>query len=469
MVAEAPKYIDIRWIDYYDVKDIEVDYIDVYFRRGDLGTRKDMQVVGLIDYREQLDGFEISNRMKEIYLVASIPKSWRQTVLDRVIESEDEKTEDRWVLDKDMFSVDFRSKLYKNDETEATNTLIDNVVIIDEMIINDYIKNVDKFNKVKDINAWVGGAVTVGSAGTYATWVALAADIGTFTSNGTATMISNLTQVAQATFTNTIGIYDMVFNGDQNLLTISHSGSGINWQSEGSSTGNKVMNFKTRRLTNGLATVRAAFEFASIGNTHTINIHHNRIDGNNLTGAGIRPGDGTVILNIYSNIIFDCGNYGMFFSGGTGNASNKYENLTVLNSGIGIQVNNNAGSMIDIAVFDCATDYSNTGFLSTFSKCASSDATGSEVGLQNLTAATVLQSLVDTSDVFLWPVRDESLFGTGVDPTIVGHTTYYNGVTILTDDVDIGANGLEVRVLLDTLRRILTTQIKIGSKIGNFC
>ena len=120
------------------------------------------------------------------------------------------------------------------------------------------------------------------------------------------------------------------------------------------------------------------------------------------------------------------------------------ENCTIYDcEGVGFEVGSGQGDLKNVACFDNGTDFANTGSLNLFSKCASSDATGSEAGLRNLTAADCFESLTDTDADFLYPKTTGDLYGAGANVSIPGHTEYYNDVTIETDDVDIGAYGID--------------------------
>lgn len=441
--VEAQKFVDIKWVEYYDAKDIEYDHIDVYFRRGDLGTRKDLQIVGFVDYREQIDEFLISNRMKEIYLVASIPKGWRQTVVDRIIESEDETTEDRWVLDKDKLSTDFKSILYTEDETTATKVRIDDVVITDELMLTEYVKKMNKFISVKDVNAWVGGSVTVGSGGTYATWAAVGSDAGTFTSAGLATAVSNTTE-AQAIFTNAAATYDMEMDGGD--YTFSFAGNNFGFIMQTSTSGDiSFHNFRFKRTSSASS---SAFACISISSTTTVKIYDSFYDGQNYTSSGFRISNSSSIMNVYNNIIYDLGpsSIGIQVDSNDGNTSSIYENNTLVDCVEGFDLNNNDGNLVNnVCVNNSAGDYNAVGSLSTFSKCASSDTTGSEASLRSLTASNIFDSLVDTDGDFLVPTGVESLHETGTTVTITGHNDYYNGVSITAGKEDIGAKGNPLR------------------------
>jgi len=445
---ETQKFIDIKWVEYYDAKDMVVDYIDVYFRRGDLGNRKDMQVCGIVDYRDQIDEFEISDRMKEIYLVASIPKSWRQTVLDRVIESEDEETEDRWLLDKDKLSTEFKSLLYTEEETKATNIKIDNVLITDELILTGYVKKTDEFKGVKDVNAWVGGPVTIGTApATYVSWVALAADTGIFSSNGTATQTSVITQTLQANVFPATGTYTIELDGADNIL---NHGTGNNHGiqiSLGGTGAYDVHNFHFVRIINADVATSAALRLAAMSNTPAFKIHDNRFDGTGRRGSGLSNSNANATgFDVYNNIFHDfsgdAASSGILTTANVNDTTSVYENNTVYNCGIGIDFGGRVIHSVNNGAFDSTgNDFDDAGGLTTFTKCASSDATGSEVGLQSLTTADEFRSLVDTNAGFLWPTRG-SLYKAGANTTITGHTLYYNSYSIVTNDEDIGANGL---------------------------
>jgi len=119
-------------------------------------------------------------------------------------------------------------------------------------------------------------------------------------------------------------------------------------------------------------------------------------------------------------------------------ANFSIENITSYNNLYGFYFKTNPIlGVSNCASYDNTTnDYNGTANIA-FSKCASSDATGSEAGLQSRTFATDFEDATD----FL-PTTDGALYGAGATVAVSGHIEYLNDITIVTGDVDIGANGL---------------------------
>lgn len=435
----------------------QVNHAVVVFKIGDQEAKqpyKDGELVEVIDYNEQIEGYILSLDMFRIFYCKKIPierLNFYRSKTRQYDEHTDKPPKAQCFLRPERLTKEERENLRNPNAIKDYSTLIEDYIDCDNL---DQLETLDEstvdfgddleYNPpAEDHNAWVGGAVTVGSGGIYATWTALGADAGTFTSHGTATQISALTYSTNSGFTNTYGIYNMILDGGNYLLTATNRAvHGIVWNAEGSSAGNEMRNFNMNRTTNETSGISNIYLWG-VDNISTINIHHNIINGTHNDTRytnGIRCSDNTPIVNIYSNVIYGC-NKGMELT--QINNSSKVENNTIYDCATyGIGAGNFAISMSNNASFDAGTDYANTGSLLVFSKCASSDATGSEVGLQSLVAATVFQSVTSTDSIFLWPVQGDALDSAGVNPTITGHDTYYNNVSIVEDDVNIGANGI---------------------------
>lgn len=321
--------------------------------------------------------------------------------------------------------------------------------------------------KTEDQNAWTGGNVTVGSGGTYATWATLIADLGTFTSDGIGLQISDVTETTSPVVSNNIGSNTMIFDGGK--YNINHINRIMYYGPEGTGVA-IIREFNPVRTADAGADFVPAVIITLVDTTITIKIYNSLFDGGGFSGTGLEVADDTPICHVYNNILIDYN--GTTSSTGldifSAHTSSIIENNTIYNCGIGMNFGSNDCHGLNNAAFENNTDYSSTTLLATFSKCASSDATGSESSLRNLTTSDEFESLVSTDSDFLVPKITGTLYGAGANPTIAGHTTYYNDVTIVTGDVDIGANGIARETGVVIGKKYLTTKVSIGTKVGFF-
>ena len=298
----------------------------------------------------------------------------------------------------------------------------------------------------------------------YATWELAIADLA-FPLTGDLT----LTGEANATITTGFFVDDVDLNGH----TLTFDGGGYSYElnaaealfriDEPRDNNSQVIiqNWKVKRIIDASPTSRGIVHiYRPNKDSQTFIIRDCSFDLNNYKGHGILliyNRDGLSATTYITNVVIWDG------TSGTDNYGNSYagimywyqagistyvncdaENVVIYDcEGIGFEVGSGQGDLENVACFDNGTDYANTGGLNLFLKDASSDATGSEAGLRNLTAADCFESLTDTDEDFLYPKTTGDLYGAGANVSISGHTQYYNDVTIIENDVDIGAYGIE--------------------------
>lgn len=448
-IIEANSFFDIKVTDYYGMKDLHIEKIWGFFKRGDVNNKKDLQLCGIVDEREQINGFEISDEMKKIFLVLPIHKSCRRELLDKIKESENNIDDYRWCLDKRRLPKKLKLALYTHNGTKASDICVKDVDILEMPSVENYLIKKNTFDPIQDVNAWVGGNVTVGSSGTYATWTALAADLGTFIVDGEATQISTITESSTVVFNTSVSSYNMVLNGG--LRKVSYGGNEYCFQMDVTGTGNlDIKHFEFQRTSTSSTFLFSAVYIRTVGASIGTNIYENIFDGGGFVGSGIRCVTSSPVLDIYSNIFYDydgdSSSSGIVIDASDGNSSSTYINNTSYNCGKGFEFNSNDGNVLNCASFDSTgNDFNNTGSLTTFTKCASSDTTGSEAGLRSLIGTTVFESVTSTDGDFLYPVQGETLHGAGANTPLSDHLYYYNGRVLIDDDIDIGGNGLTFR------------------------
>lgn len=447
------------------------NYIDLWVKVGDQETAEGSEHLGFKDgmpiqiINPNVDNFIVSDDMKRIFSCIRLPLAMQAEAATWCIPNQFGDN-----IDKSNYRV--RSKLFNFKELELA-TGIENlevdlrskktVDIIDcsNLDVNSLVKDSAILNApAKDLNAWVGGAVTFGSGGTYLTIVLMAADAGTFTSSGTATLVSSITETSFSNFANNIGIYDLTITGDW-INGVSATGYTISsnynvtftlfWSGSGSGTFS-VKNTKWIAL--------ASVEFLRVNSTSThtgiFEVKDNFFDMAAFSSTQVlRVSQSSVCVRCSNNIVVSSRGTAVKIDASGGHADSIYEGNFLFDCTTGFDFVSEPGKAQDNYTSG-TTCYSNTGGLSVYSKCASSDATGSEVGLQSLAAATVFQSVTPTDANFGVPVFGGALNGTGVNPLIITRTFYYNGIPIVLGDVDIGAKGLarDIAAKINYYRRL---------------
>jgi hypothetical protein len=266
---------------------------------------------------------------------------------------------------------------------------------------------------IRDLNAITAGSYGVGSGDDYSDWAAAFGDIGgDCTANLTFTQSSDTSDSTIATYIASADGYTFKCTSGS-----SHAGdptAGHASTSTGAASqlfrfthvddgGGSVYEFEKLRILRGenQAGQHLIFWGESSGSGYTAKLHDLMIDGVGYTGGGITFYADNGTLYMWNCVIWDTNSDGMFLS--------ETEDASVIeyctfydNNDDGIDCDNEACTVRNCASFgNGSNDFEDTGSLGTFSKCASSDTTGSEVGLRSLTTADQFISIDDTSSSFL--------------------------------------------------------------------
>lgn len=315
--------------------------------------------------------------------------------------------------------------------------------------------------------AVTAGNYTVGSGGDYSNWAAAIADTDGLTGNLTFTQISDVTDNTAFTINIALNGYTLKLTsnkrhygnfsgGWKTTLSMNRTSNYcIGITSTSKSAGAKIiidgLNFDyTGTITNYAGTINLLSNTTAI--THIIsnslfssaglNIQHIRtgaaksvLNAHNVVAANSRHG--IILVTVHtSTLIENCTFYGMQSaeegkSSGIANYANAY--VTIRN----------------IAAFGNSRDFTySSSYTSGMGnalnyKCASSDGSGSEAGLINLTTADQFQSLdIADGDLFLKLKSTSVLINGGVVPSLDGNTEGIRGTPRPhdTDKYSIGAD-----------------------------
>lgn len=310
-----------------------------------------------------------------------------------------------------------------------------------------------------DIRAVSSGDHAVGAAQIYTTATAFFADIANLTGNLSGTVKAVFTASAAAEATETLGGFEFKFTSDTpslgnystgHLITITYNGSTLNLSFEGAGTV-IIENQRCIRTVAGAAANRGFVRTFSVTTGFTLYCRNNMYNGNSLTGGFFRTTDSDVLCYVYNNIGWDISNQMFLTSAGFMHASSIFASNTCLDAGVsGVVGGGEDATYENDAILDSVTsDYDGIA-AATGNNTAASDASNENGdwnaganNLSSLTAADEFESLLaGDGDNFCLPKTTGNLYQGGLNPTIPGHTTYINSVTIETDDVDIGAKGV---------------------------
>lgn len=304
-----------------------------------------------------------------------------------------------------------------------------------------------------DDNSISSGSYTIGSGGDYATWALAAADLANLTGALTLTQITAVTESGNIAFAITLGGYTLTCTSTAHggnpssamKITLDSALNGFALSQEGPGT----LVFDNMFLERVQSVAANVYDIGinNILASHTLKICNILISGLGNGGKGIDEKDNTLPISVFNCMVW--GKSVGVSKSLLANAGTKWENITVYNCGTGVDAGTQAVQLRNVACYGNTTDFANIGS-STGYNCASDDATAADgnwsTGSGNVTngdPATDFES-VTASDgaAFLQPTTGGALYQAGSNVTISGHTDYINGVTIETDDVDIGAKGL---------------------------
>ena len=419
-----------------------------------LGMRDGM-LVCYIDPNEWPEGANLSAHMQKVFACVEVPYEWKADLVEGcrpTYEGDDPKQIDPKTYGVRRKKVDFSalSTAVVDPSLEASLRNDTVVPLIDaksapKTILKEWDAAAAVEPRTIDRNSVSTGSYTVGSSGHYATWAAFSADLANLTAALTGTQISNVTETALADPTEALGGYTLTITSDSPpagdptsgyVTTINHTGGGFRFRVEGPGTV-RVEGIYQRRAQNGTNALQAGIIVADIGTAFDLEIYNNMYDGAGYTGNGYRWADPTPVCYVLDNVLWDSGDSGIALDGSDGNASSIYENNTILGcGGVGIDVNNNAGTFRNNAVYGSlglSGDIRAAAFADGCNN-ASSDATAGDgywsTGSGNITSQTAADdflSLDDTNSSFLKPDPAGALAGAGTLTILADNTTGIEG------------------------------------------
>jgi len=190
-----------------------------------------------------------------------------------------------------------------------------------------------------DWKAISSGTYTIGAGKDYSTYNAFVADITTQTGNLTGRVDGSSTISSNTFMSHDMANFDITIDsanahgGDQtaaDVLTVDHNNNGINMTTLMSNEGTvTITGFRINRSTAGSSSAKLGI----IGSNYTgeMIIHHMFVDGGGLAGSGISADNQTPVHKVYSNLIWDCNDYG-FWGPGTAAGSMEVEiEYTIMN------------------------------------------------------------------------------------------------------------------------------------------
>ena len=292
-------------------------------------------------------------------------------------------------------------------------------------IEEDIFKDITKYNfdreAILDFNAVSTGSYTYGPAGgsSYATRALAYADIANLTGNLTFTSTGTVSESTTSTITENIGAHTFTDDGADFLSDMSTSYNSIAINASGTGT----IIIKNQNMTcTGTASTKVMIWIGSTTPTMTIEIYDSSFVGHNTTiDYGISANNTNATYNIYNNVItnFLIGVYLL----GVDNKC-KIENISFDNNTYALRAFNRTANIKNCVTINSITaGYLNTGSLTTFSKCASEDATGSEAGLRSITPANEFISLDDTDPDYLVVKAGGVCDDGGTAPSIAANTS----------------------------------------------
>ena len=289
---------------------------------------------------------------------------------------------------------------------------------------------------------WIGNNVTVGNDGTYSTWAALAADIGTFTSSGTATQISDITEISGVVLSGNADSYQITLDGGGYNVYTNQSSYAFTYSIEGTAQRN-IRNFNIVRTGDASSDSINVFRFSDMNTSGNLYFYNNTINGGEFVGAGLGVYAASPVYRFYTNLIYNT-NGDCYYLSGYG-VDDAVLNCTAYNSQrYGYNFGSTVGSCISNIGVDCTSGAYNQSNLEVFLRSASINQAGNDStgvsGYQNLITDDNIQSITPTDSTFMYPIKDSAIYGSGFYSTL--YRRYLNGVQILSGDVDLGAYGL---------------------------
>lgn len=303
------------------------------------------------------------------------------------------------------------------------------------------------------------GSYTIGLNGDFSTLVEFLSSIGPMTGNITGTFIS-YTAESSYLFNQVMNGYTLTIRSDvapKDLLTSGYKNSlgqpgsttftNMYFRFDPASDGSFV--FENMHLTTDNDATDGFISVVGFSTpTYSISITYKNIiwDNNNKVTTGLSTGNFSSNKSCYVSNILGFNGGSPLTCNGNGIATSVVENVTTYDVNIGLACNSCLVKncvcvntlFVGFVKDDVSVGYNNA------SSDDSVDDSSWNIGSGNITnvvASDCFES-VDTSDGedFLLPKSDGPIYGTGINPTSA--TEYINGLSIISDNVDIGAKGL---------------------------
>lgn len=422
-------------------------------KRGDQGKHdaRDWEVLSVLDPQEAgwTDGMVISDHMATVFAMVTVPRDKKDFLRNKIEWNsvwKEQKKESRYCIDDSKLS-----KAYKN-ATIAKGVVVEiqdgKAFAIDESWVKK--KDFVGLPLVTDNNAWSGGTATIGSGKTYTLFTLACADLnnGGMTSNAIFRLETAITEAGACSMSQNMGTYNLRLTSDLPC------GGDI-------TTGRKITYTGTASLFPMAFTICPMIEIDSLLINVTGNMDYNAvfyvtnlagftgydyIHDNMVyytgggTGCGFSLYDTSPQHRIVGNIVSGAaGTIGVGYRILVADSGDIVENNVAIACKTGFDCFNQAHNMVNNFAFTCSTiGFANKGSLTTDSKNASTDTSGSEAGLRSLTVADQVESSTIGDGATYCQPKTTGALGNGVAPTYM--TTYINGVAVGTP-VYIGAKG----------------------------
>jgi hypothetical protein len=387
---------------------------------------KEGMVVDCIDEKDYGDTLEniFSEHMRKVYAVVEVPRTLKAKINDFMASVG--MVGNNEIPDTNKFRPRAKVLPLENLEKKTKKTgLVKDlrgskvVSIIDGSMLKetdfvDALTAVGTNPSIPDRNIVTSGNYTVGSGGNYATWVSAIGDTGNLTGDLTFSQISNTTENAIGYISNHLNGHTLKYTNSSPPAGDPTRGYNINWNAnvllfsiypEG--TGTVIMEKLYWKHAQDSIGYNPCIWSASPTTGFTCHIRNSMFDGQTFVGGWLSMRSANVTWYVYDNVVWNGGktlSTPMCDGINVDSASNSsvIENNTVYKfAGDGVDCTGKNVTCRNNACFDnLGFGFNNIG-AAAFTKCASSDSTGSEPGLRNLVAANEFVSISPTNSEFL--------------------------------------------------------------------
>jgi len=412
------------------------------FKIGDQESetgKKDGQLVDVFDFKEQTPGFIFGKNNQKVYYCQKIPRSQIAFYRSKLCQT----SEDVYVPPKAIFRYsklpDSLKQIVSNKSSFKTvSVLVDTLVDFDNDALTPNAAR-------EDLNSIASGDYTVGSDGDYALWNLGFTDLTNFTGDISLIQISDVSFEAATQATEQLNGNKFLLDSDTPhygnynngwLTTIAGNNLiGFDFRMDGSTEGSsiEVRNLKITQTGGRAGAVYASLLATVSTDSFDISFHDNILCGNNLHNTcGIKARISQATFNIYNNVIYDYGEYGIWID--LAHSASIIENNTCYSNDVnGIFVTASTAAKIqnNLCVSN-GTDYAGIAAC-TGTNNADSDSTGNDdawvTGSGNICEVTIADEVVttdSTSEDFM-KLKDGSIEDAGATVSIAGDTLGIRG------------------------------------------